>query len=311
VLLVDDDGAASFETDYYGPALDSTGRNWAIWDRGSAELTADIMSNFDILVWDVGLAYPTLDDADRAALTTYLNGGGALFLSGQDIGWELNDIGGAAITWYHDVLHTNYIIDDTNDYTLDGVAGDFITDGMSLVIQGGDGANNQAYPDAISPRDAAAHTILTYSASYNAAVAVDTPTYRVVYLGFGYEAINNAADRAQLMQKSILWLQRDLTDSPAGPVPVAMRLDQNQPNPFNPKTVISYVLPTAGDANLSVYDAAGRRLRVLVDGPQSAGEQQVIWDGKDDSGMSLPSGVYFYRLQSADEAQTRKMLLLK
>ncbi|MCB9513079.1 MAG: T9SS type A sorting domain-containing protein [Candidatus Latescibacteria bacterium] len=311
ILLVDDDGAESFESDYYGPALDTTGRSYAIWDRGSAALSAGILSNFSVVVWDVGFAFPTLDDADRAALGAYLDGGGALFISGQDVGWDSNDQGGAALVWYHDYLHANYVADNTNDHTLDGVPGDFISDGMDLVIQGGDGANNQDYPDAIAPRDAAAHTILTYSTTYNAGIAVDTPVYRVVYLGFGFEAIDNAADRAQLMQKSVLWLQRDLTDTPDGPVPVALRLDQNQPNPFNPKTVIRYALPSAGDANLSVYDASGRHLRVLIDGPQAAGQNEVVWDGKDDAGNTLPSGVYFYSLRSAEAQQTRKMLLLK
>lgn len=311
ILLVDDDGADAFETTYYGPALATTGRSYATWDRSAAPLTGDLLANFDVVVWNVGFAYPTLDEADRTALGAYLSGGGALFVSGQDIGWELNDQGGASIAWYHTVLHANYVLDDTNDYTLDGVAGDPITNGMSIVIQGGDGANNQEYPDAISPYDAAAHTIFNYSATYKGAIAADTGVYRVVYLGFGFEAISTAANRALLMQRAMNWLNPDLTGVPGDPAPVALRLEQNLPNPFNPKTTIRFALPTAGDATLTVFDASGRRVATLLDGPQAAGPQEVVWGGKDDAGNAVPTGIYFYRLQHASGEQTRKMLLLK
>jgi hypothetical protein len=311
ILLVDDDGAESFEADYYAPAMAGIGRSFAIWDRGSASLTGDILSNFDAVVWNVGFAFPTLDDSDRAALTTFTNGGGSLFISGQDVGWDHNDQGGAALTWYRNTLKANYVMDDTNNYTLDGVPGDPITDGMSITISGGDGANNQDYPDAITPYDASSHVILAYNTTYKGAVAADTGVYRVVYLGFGFEAINNAADRASLMESAIDWLLPDLTGVPGDTAPLALRLDQNLPNPFNPKTMIRFALPNTGNARLDVFDVEGRRVRVLADGNHEAGEHELTWDGRDDAGRSLSSGVYFYRLQAEELNETRKMLLLK
>ncbi len=315
ILLVDDDGADSFEVDYYAPALGGTGRSSATWDRNSATLTGDILANFDIVVWNVGFAFPTLDDSDREALGSYLDGGGALFVSGQDIGWELeSSIGGAARDWYRQYLHADYIADNAADHTLDGVDGDFITNGMSIAISGGDGANNQEYPDDVDPFDSDAQVIFTYNASKNGALAIDTPTYRVVYLAFGFEAIDNATDRANLMERSILWLMRDLTGVPGDPgdtAPMALRLDQNLPNPFNPKTMIRFALPNTGQARLDVFDVEGRRVRVLANGNHDAGEYELSWDGRDDAGRSLSSGVYFYRLQAEDLNQTRKMLLLK
>jgi hypothetical protein len=312
VLLVDDDGGEAFETLHYGPALGTTGRSFAIWDRSAAPLTAAILANFDVVVWDVGFAFPTLDDSDRAALGAYLDGGGALFVSGQDVGWELeSSIGGAALAWYRQYLHADWVADDTNDYTLDGVAGDPISDGMSIVIQGGDGANNQEYPDAIAAYDAAAHVIFNYSASYKGALAADTGVYRVVYLGFGFEAISTPANRALLMQRALNWVNPDLTGLPEEPAAFALRLEQNLPNPFNPKTAIRFSLPSAGDATLRIFDASGRRVATLLDGPQTAGEHEVVWNGQSDGGQPMASGVYFYRLQHADGEQTRKMLLLK
>jgi len=173
VLIVDDDGAEDYEN-YYTAALDTLGLSYGVWDRADAALSDDVLQYYRLLIWQVGLSYPTLDQEDRDFLTRHLDAGGKLFVTGQDLGWELNT---EAPAWYHTYLHANWVNDDTNNYNLDGVAGDPITDGLDLHIQGGDGANNQEYPDAIAPYDADATTILAYrSSSYKAASAPPTAT---------------------------------------------------------------------------------------------------------------------------------------
>ena len=94
-------------------------------------------------------------------------------------------------------------------------------------------------------------------------------------------------------------------------VPSTTELFANHPNPFNPSTTIRYNLAAGGDVRLIVYDAAGHRVRSLVNGNESAGEHAVEFDGRDDRGVTLASGVYFYRLDASGVAQTRKMVLLK
>jgi hypothetical protein len=309
ILLVDDDGADTYETDQYGPALDAYGTSWAIWDRTSASLTAELLSNFNIVVWNCGFAFPTLDDDDRAALGTYLDAGGRLFVSGQDIGWDLNDQGGAAYAWYRDYLHATFVADDTNDYGIDGVAGDPITDGLIITTQGGDGANNQEYPSDIDPYNGSA-SIWTYSAGRNAGVRADEGTYRVVYFSFGYEAINNAADRAMVMERVLDWLDPDLTGNEDIPAR-ALALSQNVPNPFNPKTDISFSLAQTGAVKMEVFDVQGRSVKVLIDGVLSAGDHMANWDGTDAKGLKVPSGLYFYKLSANEKSETKKMVMLK
>lgn len=90
-----------------------------------------------------------------------------------------------------------------------------------------------------------------------------------------------------------------------------LMLLQNSPNPFNPTTRISLQLPTQCHANLSVYDASGGLVRTLVDGVLPAGFRSVVWDGRDQRGRAVASGVYFYRLSSAAGTLTRKMVFLK
>ena len=310
ILLVDDDGGANFDSLYFLPALATTGKTTTVWDRSSTALSGEILRNFDLVVWNCGLAYPTVDASDQAAIAEYLDNGGNLFISGQDIGWELYDQGGANVVFYNNYLHATYVNDDTNDMTLDGVPGTF-TEGLALNISGGDGANNQAYPSDIDPRGSFASAILTYSASQNGAIMADTGVHRVVYLAFGYEGINNATDRATLMQGIIGFLAGSA--SPAGEInlPDFMTLLGNTPNPFNPQTTISFSLIADARVKLEVYDLRGSLVRTLEDGLMPAGMNTVKWDGKDNAGRDAPSGAYYYRLTGPQEKLTDKMMLVR
>jgi hypothetical protein len=88
-------------------------------------------------------------------------------------------------------------------------------------------------------------------------------------------------------------------------------LAQNRPNPFNPRTEISFELARSGPATLRVYDASGRLVRALFEGSLGAGPHRVGWDGLDAQGRKASSGVYFYRLAAPGFESARKMLLLK
>jgi unsaturated rhamnogalacturonyl hydrolase len=95
------------------------------------------------------------------------------------------------------------------------------------------------------------------------------------------------------------------------PPALSMKLEQNVPNPFNPTTTIGFSLAEALPARLIVYDVAGRRVKTLVDETTTAGPHRVTWDGTDDAGRRVASGVYFYRLTAGASTETKKMMLLK
>ena len=104
----------------------------------------------------------------------------------------------------------------------------------------------------------------------------------------------------------------DLTGTDDGfAVKFVTELGQNHPNPFNPKTAIRFSLEQAGPVSLKVFDVSGRVVKSLSDGPLGAGEHEVIWNGRDESGSSLASGVYFYRLQAEGRTLSKRMVLLK
>jgi hypothetical protein len=93
--------------------------------------------------------------------------------------------------------------------------------------------------------------------------------------------------------------------------PHIFELSNNYPNPFNPSTIIQYSVPTNGLVSLFVYNILGQRVRTLANSPMAAGQYSVTWDGRNDAGSMLSSGVYFYRLQAGSMAIVKKMLLLK
>jgi hypothetical protein len=291
VLVVDDDGADLYEN-YLIDALSVSGYTFGVWDRLTTGPDATTLNNFPGVIWSVGFQFPTLDADDRAALSSYLNAGGALFITGQDIGYDLNDQGGAAYQWYRDYLHANYIADDTNDYTLSGVPGDPVSDGIDLVIQGGDGANNQDYPDDIDPADASATVIWTYDAARNGAVRADTGTYKVVYLSFGFEAIDNATDRRAVIQQSMDWLL--LPPAPAGWVPTdtPLLLAKGAGTRLRLSWGVSCL---ASDVNYNIYqgtlgDFEGHEIKVCGTGGMTT--KLISPDAGDKYYLVVPAGPY-------------------
>ncbi len=94
-------------------------------------------------------------------------------------------------------------------------------------------------------------------------------------------------------------------------LPAVSELHQNSPNPFNSETVISWFLQKPGPARLEVFSLTGQRLAVLQAGPQEAGFHRLDWDGRDDAGRPLASGVYLYRLMTSEGVLTRKLTLLQ
>lgn len=100
------------------------------------------------------------------------------------------------------------------------------------------------------------------------------------------------------------------------PVPESFALLQNYPNPFNPETWIPYQLPDSTDVTIRIYDASGKLVRHLDIGFQEAGfyvnrESAAYWDGRNDTGESVASGLYFYHLQADESHAIRRLLILK
>lgn len=116
------------------------------------------------------------------------------------------------------------------------------------------------------------------------------------------------------LSNQIILVNTGMLSAVATPTPVAgltVTLQQNYPNPFNPVTDIAYRIPEADRVELAVYNLLGERVKTLVNRRQAAGEYRVPWNGTDDYGRAVASGVYLYRLTAGKFVLSRKMLLLR
>ncbi|MFQ6093580.1 MAG: FlgD immunoglobulin-like domain containing protein, partial [bacterium] len=105
-----------------------------------------------------------------------------------------------------------------------------------------------------------------------------------------------------------------LGDQGGPPVPEDYALEQNYPNPFNPTTSIQYSVvsdQSLPHVTLKIYNILGQEVRTLVDEPKEAGYYSATWDGKDDRGENVSSGIYFYSLHAGDFGETKKMVLMR
>ncbi|MDD4050691.1 MAG: T9SS type A sorting domain-containing protein [candidate division Zixibacteria bacterium] len=144
-------------------------------------------------------------------------------------------------------------------------------------------------------------------------VVLDTTTIGAVplhfQLGANYDHVKSYPDFVPGLVK--VGPPSDADDGNGGPLPIVFALEQNQPNPFNPTTTITFALPKAGHVSLEVYNVLGQKVRTLVNDFRTAGFHSVVFDGRDGNDAELASGVYLYRIKTDTNTDARKMVLMK
>lgn len=287
----------------------------------------------DYILGDESTADETFSSAEQETLKTFLRNGGKLFVSGSEIGWDLDSKGSTADKdFYHQFLKAQYVADAPNNgqsgvyYGFEPVAGT-IFDGLGAMNfdNGTQGTINVKWPDVITGVDGGVNCLAYTGVSSNYAgvyyeglVTGGTGLGKVVTLGFPFETVYPESVRIAIMKKVLAFFEKPMgvsrTDLAS---PQRYVLYQNYPNPFNPTTHLRFTLPVRqGNSDsrfvtLKVYDDLGREITTLVNSALPPGEYTVTFDGR-----SLSSGVYIYRLQaslSSEESfvETRKMILTK
>jgi len=94
-------------------------------------------------------------------------------------------------------------------------------------------------------------------------------------------------------------------------IPTQYRLLQNYPNPFNPTTTITYSIPVTSEVSIDIFNILGQKIKTLTEETKTIGQHSVIWDGTDNFGLPVSSGVYIYQLKTNDFVATNKMLYIK
>jgi len=229
ILIVDDDIDENAD-DYaarlyyhtekmYTTILDQLGLEYWVWDRYKlGKLEAVQLSNFPIVIWSCDWAFPSLDSDDQLAISAFLDNGGSLFISGQDIGWDFNDPGGYGYDqrdFYTNYLHAVYYADASSVNSVVGVPGDPIGDGIEFTVwQPGLPAEYQ-FPDEIEPGPGAT-AVFEYTGGKNHKFGIKyNGDHKVIYFGMGLEAIDSeenttpddiSTTRTEILRRVLDWL---------------------------------------------------------------------------------------------------------
>jgi len=321
VLIVDDDRGEDYEKYYqdvfYKFRLPT--RTWSKAISGSPDSTD--LSQYSMVFWHTGDSVNSaLSIDDINAMKGYLNDGGGLFLSSMSGIGDINTLDNAFLNNY---LHAS-IAGAEFWYDFKGVNGTSLGNDSSVYRY----RNGVAFLEKIYTLNAvnSGEEVFRIEKNDNPVGIAYSGSYKTILLSFVPEFIENENDDFlpidTLLLKAIEYfggIVNDVYDGqPFQPLPQTFVLEQNYPNPFNPRTSISYTLKSMDSqklrttkTSLIIYNTLGQRVKTLVDEVQSPGIYKIEWDGSGDNGAKVASGIYFYRLQRGDEANTKKMIFLK
>jgi len=266
------------------------------------------MSEYDAVFICLGI-YPNnvaLNSTEAGELVAYLDGGGHAYMEGGDC-WAYD----SSRTIYNGHFGVDGLNDGSGDLaTVVGQAGT-LAEGMSFSYSG-----ENRYMDKIDALGGADVVFRNSAGNAGCGVSNDAGIYATVACAFEFAGLDDGSSpstKGELLEAILDFFGVMPTDVPDGELPGARRLalHRNHPNPFNPRTTIAFELPSAGETRLAVYSASGRHVATLVEGTLDAGRHTVTWNGIDDAGRSVASGVYFFRLDSLGETRTGKGVLLK
>lgn len=214
-LLLVDEGAWHYSSavDYWRAALDALDYAYEVHPIQEHLLDAPLSTTlalYDIVMWSSPEASPGWQQSGPA-LQAYMQQGGRLWVSGQDVAYY--DLGSNyPLAYLFNQMNVRYLADNTASRTLVG-QGPF--SGLTIDIVGGDGADNQRYPDAVTARDPnRGAQVWTYTSGEGGGVTAEVCTpHRALFFGFGYEAIAAANDRQEVLQRALTWLAQPLPET--------------------------------------------------------------------------------------------------
>ncbi|MBN1755484.1 T9SS type A sorting domain-containing protein, partial [bacterium] len=266
--------------------------------------------------------------ADTTWIGEFLDAGGNLFLSAQDVvggGFELGYDEGVVIPadhWLNRYMGIKGVFDDYNldsTFTLYGMAGDPISDDFQAGIEVspyywvGPGYN---YAGRFDSLDANAELVFMDGFGANLGYRMDTGTYKIVFLYWPFNYIGSYIEEDTVAQITLIenvrdWMGLTAIDEPEVTTIKELTLYQATPNPFARFTTIKYAMPQAGRVSLKVYNLSGRVVNTILDDQVESGIHSVMWDGKDSNGQKVPAGVYFYQLRTGNTNATQKTIMIR
>lgn len=310
LLICKDTSEAGYRS-YYDDALSSAGIAYNFWDSNFATFLDIDLINFEKILIYSGDAISEIFSTDELeAMESYLNVGGNAILTGQGLASSLQDV-----YFIENVLGLTFVETYNDRLEIIGSDNSPIGSGLDFPISGGEGADNQFEPDIIEPINGT--IIFEYPDGGAAAISNVNTNYKSLFFGFGLEAVADANIRAEIISRSIEWLDQatEIGDNTIEfpNLPDQYNILKNYPNPFNGGTSI-FIHNTDFDiyhekSFIEIFDINGRFIKKIA---MTNANNAVFWDGDDMSGNQVSSGVYFYRLQSPRyRSDVGRMILIK
>ena len=294
------------------------------------------LNDFRNVIWILGdesTADQTFSSTEQSKVKTFLKQGGNLFVSGSEIGWDLDHKGSSTDrSFYNNYLKARYVADAPGGkkgtyYSCQAIAGKLF-DGLPdfSFDNGSHGTFNVEYPDAIEAVNGAKNILKYKNVSSQNIAGIEfegvfpggNKAGKLINLGLPYETIYPESRRIDLMSKTFDFFEGKISNiTDHKPLPLSFELKQNYPNPFgegaavghslagNSSTIIRYVLGANSRVQLTVYNMLGQKIVTLVDKNQGSGIHTVTFDGN-----HLASGVYIYRLRVGNFVAAKKMMLI-
>ena len=321
ILFVDDD-AENASDRIISRFLNDSKIFYDTWSIAAYGLPSDL-SHYKVLIWATGDdRTTTLTTHEQKILSNYLDAGGKLFISGQNIGYDLVEAGTSADSlFYTDYLKAEYIRDSADDPWIIGDTDDELGKQLYVFLIGIYGSNfDQQSTDVIMPiEDADSFLIYAMTKQCAGIYYENEHGARVVYIPFGIEGIAgpNPTSASLLVTRVMDWLSNDSTvsdikDLEFESIAPRVELYDNFPNPFNPETTIGFNIPQESRVALAIYNILGEEIITLIDHRLYVpGSYRVTWNGVNRSGDLVQSGIYLYKLECSGVIQTKKMLFLK
>jgi hypothetical protein len=317
VLVVDDDESSTYET-YATASLERLGVPFHL--LAGDDISSDSsLYRYQALIWLTGDNPSPLDSLNIAALSAYLDSGGRLLMTGQDVEGCQNT------AFFSNYLHASIVDSSAYRIRVDGVDGDTVSDSLTFLIAGSPGANNQTAPTIISPLPGA-DSIFSYRMGGCCGVKHDN-VFKTVYLSYGFEAIASLALADTVLRRTLEWfnistgIEEIITWHDLPKTTLSLQVS---PSPFTNETKIRCTIQDPGytqqelrnsnfemrKPTLKIYDTSGRLVKSFRITPYAL-RNTLSWDGTDQSNRQLGSGVYFVTLRAGVHSETRKVLSVR
>ncbi|MBT4131356.1 MAG: T9SS type A sorting domain-containing protein, partial [Candidatus Marinimicrobia bacterium] len=307
----------------HGSAIQASGRLFDAASNDAVEANAIDLTDYDIVDWISGeeaTLTVSFSPTEQTRIKDYLEQGGRIFISGSEIGWDLEANGSESdISFYHNYFKADYITDDAQSYAISGTSTGIFSGIAGITFDNGShGTYNVDYPDGIKPYGGSLNNLLYDGSNYDSqggagiqhlgSFGESTALGGIVYLGVGFETIYPESARNTMMSAILDYLETSVDIDPLIQQPNSFQVSPAYPNPFNGSFVVEVKIPRATNLNINLFNLRGQLVQHF-EFEGNIGENTITVAALNSSNAS--SGVYILKIENGSQFHTQNITYLK